>query len=400
MSRADDELRRISEEYSGEIDEDNADKLRRLETDEHSDESFDDYLRSIEEKQQRRQNNTPGDEDGDGDDDRGGGSGSGGGSSVVSSWNGGGGSGGGDSWYRSMIERQMGQSEEAAALNRQRGDQLYNTLMTRAGQSLNIQRPGTPGYVAPTEVVTPGTPGTTTSTGGLTKEQVLGIYRGPNMTTRGLLGDPGFERWRGVGGSTQGLLDYMNSFAGVDEQGNPRRPITLDMVPEELRNITPTVTTEGGTPAVTQAGADPNAHIWSQVDQYAAQQERARRNYLSDLAEKEGPRANIRGERRIASERMGQAVGGFESELIGSEIQARRAEIQSALSGALGMLSGDQQINLQRELSMLDQGIKEKQLGLQARGQDMDMDQYLRQLALQESFGWKDRDYRDIYGSL
>ena len=33
MSRADDELRRISEEYSGEIDEDNADKLRRLETD-------------------------------------------------------------------------------------------------------------------------------------------------------------------------------------------------------------------------------------------------------------------------------------------------------------------------------------------------------------------------------
>jgi hypothetical protein len=97
---------------------------------------------------------------------------------------------------------------------------------------------------------------------------------------------------------------------------------------------------------------DPN--IRQQVDPYTASVERSRRDYLADTAERMGPRANIQGESRLASERAGQASGLFRSQLIGRELDSRRQEIIHALDSLRGQLSADQTLALQRELGYLE----------------------------------------------
>jgi hypothetical protein len=104
--------------------------------------------------------------------------------------------------------------------------------------------------------------------------------------------------------------------------------------------------------------------IRAQADAYGAQQERARRNYLADLAEQSGPLTNLRGEQRLSAERLGQAVGGFEAELLGRELTARREEIAQALEGMRGLLTADQEINLRRELGYYDDAIAKQRLAL------------------------------------
>ena|SRR3990167_9392076 len=145
--------------------------------------------------------------------------------------------------------------------------------------------------------------------------------------------------------------------------------------------------------------------IRAQSDAFAANQERGRRNYISDTAESTGPFANIQGEKRMASERYGAETGKFEAGLLGQELMSRRAQISQRLNSMAGMLSGEQQQELQRQLSLMDQAIKEQQVAMgyrgqdiTTRGQDIGNDEFLRDLALRESFGWDDRNYRNIYG--
>jgi hypothetical protein len=130
---------------------------------------------------------------------------------------------------------------------------------------------------------------------------------------------------------------------------------------------------------------DPN--IRAQVDPVVAQQERANRNYLDDVAEKSGPLANLQGERRLMAERGGQQAGAFESEVIGREIGARREEIQQALQLWGSMLSGDQRIALEKELAVLNDN---------ARNADriQGNDQFMRELALREWVEANQDDYR------
>jgi hypothetical protein len=183
-------------------------------------------------------------------------------------------------WYRQMMERQLAAQEAAAATNKQRGDQLYSTLMGRAGQSLNIDR---------------------------------------------------------------------------------NDPI-----------------------------------IRAQADAYSANEERARRNYLGDVAESSGPYANMRGEERMSAERLGQRTGSFEAELLGRELVARRNEIQEALNGALGVLTADQARQLQLELGLMDQAIREQQLTLTGRGLDNDLQRILLQ---NEQFGRGLRSEEDMFAA-
>lgn len=119
--------------------------------------------------------------------------------------------------------------------------------------------------------------------------------------------------------------------------------------------------------------------IRQQTDAYRAQEERSKRNYLGDLAESSGPLANLRGEQRMASERMGQRVGGMEAQLIGQELQTKRQEIAQALNAMGGLLSADQQANLQRELAALDAAIAQQGLSLQNKGLDQNWQQALLQ---------------------
>lgn len=159
--------------------------------------------------------------------------------------------------------------------------------------------------------------------------------------------------------------------------------------------------------------------IKGQVDAYRAEADRSQRNYLSDLAERAGPLANLRGEQRMAAERTGQDVGGFQAQLLGRELASRRAEIENALNSARGLLTAEQQAGLSRELSLVDKqmqglGLSGQNAGLlsqsalgfgnlglgyagldvQRRGQDLSMDQFLRDLALRQWDLGDTHDYR------
>lgn len=112
--------------------------------------------------------------------------------------------------------------------------------------------------------------------------------------------------------------------------------------------------------------------IRAQADAYAANEERARRNYVSDAAERGGPLGNIEGERLIASERAGQRTGTFESMLVGQEMTARRQEIAQALTEMGSMLSEDQRNALQMQLSQIDAALREQGYGIQQQGLGLD----------------------------
>ena len=112
---------------------------------------------------------------------------------------------------------------------------------------------------------------------------------------------------------------------------------------------------------------DPN--IRQQVDPFAAAQERQRRQYETDQAERlstqgMGNSGAMDLERRRAMETAGQNTGAFESQLIGRELENRRAEISDALKALGGMAESEQGRQLQRELANIDAAIKRE--GIQA----------------------------------
>jgi hypothetical protein len=141
--------------------------------------------------------------------------------------------------------------------------------------------------------------------------------------------------------------------------------------------------------------------IRAQTDAYRAEQDRASRNDLADLAEKSGPYANLRGEQRLLSERSGQRTGGFQADLMGRELTARRAEISDALQSMGSLLSVDQQRELQREMTLLDQALAQQ--GMQA-GQNDQMLDWQTALLANESFnkelGLKAEDRQAYYDAL
>lgn len=130
-----------------------------------------------------------------------------------------------------------------------------------------------------------------------------------------------------------------------------------------------------------------NPIIRQQREAYSANEERAKRNYLADLAEKSGPLANLRGETRLANERVGQRTGEFEAQLMGQELGARRQEIQQALTQAGAMLSDDQRMALQLQLAQMDDALGRLNLSQQES-------QFGRNLGQRESEFGRDLGYR------
>ena len=138
-----------------------------------------------------------------------------------------------------------------------------------------------------------------------------------------------------------------------------------------------------------------NPVVRAQADAFSANQERSRRNYLADTAESSGPNANLRNEERMSAERMGQATGGFEAELMGREVQAKRDEISNALNNAQGLLTMEQQLALQQKLANMDDVIK--RMGLAQSDKQFGLDLGYRNRALSQNdrqFG-RDLDYRN-----
>lgn len=107
--------------------------------------------------------------------------------------------------------------------------------------------------------------------------------------------------------------------------------------------------------------------VRGRADAFSAQQERARRDYLSGVAESGNPYATgaMQGQERMTAEKAGQASGAFEAELIGREITARRDEIQLALAQMGNMLSESQRLALQKELGYLNARLQEQSMNQQ-----------------------------------
>lgn len=105
--------------------------------------------------------------------------------------------------------------------------------------------------------------------------------------------------------------------------------------------------------------------IAGQVNSYRAEQERGARNYLEAQAESQGPMANLGAERRLASEHAAQATGGMQAQLMGQELTARRTEIQNALNQMGGLLTEEQKMALQTELSYLNAGLDQQRINNQ-----------------------------------
>lgn len=122
---------------------------------------------------------------------------------------------------------------------------------------------------------------------------------------------------------------------------------------------------------------DPNDPvIKNQTDAYRAEQTRGQRDYMANLAEKAGPDANLATEGRMSAEKVGQNTSGFQASLMGQELTQRRAQISDSLNSMRGMLTADQQASLQQQLAVIDNAMKEQQLGVQSqlgnRGLDVD----------------------------
>jgi hypothetical protein len=100
-----------------------------------------------------------------------------------------------------------------------------------------------------------------------------------------------------------------------------------------------------------------------QIDSFAASRARQDKDTLSQLAEGAGPNGNQAAATRAAGEASGQATAGFAGQLGQQEVAARRQEISQALSGAMGLLTSQQQMALQEELSNLDRAQQESQFG-------------------------------------
>jgi hypothetical protein len=63
-----------------------------------------------------------------------------------------------------------------------------------------------------------------------------------------------------------------------------------------------------------------------------------------------------------------------------------------------GLLTGDQTRELQRQMALLDQAIAEQNVQLGIRGQDIGLDQFLRDLALREWVAQDNSQYHWTFG--
>lgn len=139
-------------------------------------------------------------------------------------------------------------------------------------------------------------------------------------------------------------------------QGNvfdPSNPLSgeISALEQQLMGTATGSISDASNPNLTINPNDPI--IMAQVNAYRDQLQQADNTYLSGLAESAGPNSNITAETRAGQEQVGQGTAAYQAQLMGTELAARRAEVQSALSGASGLLTNEQQMQLQQELQQL-----------------------------------------------
>lgn len=140
---------------------------------------------------------------------------------------------------------------------------------------------------------------------------------------------------------------------------------------------------------------DPNDPvIKGQTDAYDAQGQQARRNYLSASAEAEGAYGNAAGESRRSAEELGKSTGAFQAAAMERQQNARRQEIEHALSGAAGLLTEEQRLSLQEELSKMGMNMQNDQFG---RSLAQSADQFGSSLG-QRAYEYDNTRYDQLFG--
>ena len=140
--------------------------------------------------------------------------------------------------------------------------------------------------------------------------------------------------------------------------------------------------------------------VRGQADAYSAQEERARRNFLSDTAERNSPYSTGTMDQaaRMSAASMGQRVGAMEASLIGKEIQTRRNEIQHALDSMGSLLTEQQRQALTKELAQMDNALERHRIDSQgsqfAAGLSQADRHFYDQLRQSDKFGGWDNDFR------
>ncbi len=137
---------------------------------------------------------------------------------------------------------------------------------------------------------------------------------------------------------------------------------------------------------------DPN--VRAQSDAFNAQGQQARRDFLAAQAEKAGPYGNQTSEERRSAEELGKTSGAFEAQAIANKENARRQEIESALSGAAGFLTEQQRMALQKELQQMSLAQQESQFG---RNLEQNSDQFNKNLG-QNAWEFDINRYDNIFG--
>jgi hypothetical protein len=100
--------------------------------------------------------------------------------------------------------------------------------------------------------------------------------------------------------------------------------------------------------------------IRQQQNAFESANERTRRDSIADTAEAAnaqglGNSGALTAEDRLINEHAGQANSQFAAQLASNELANRRNEIQNALSGLSGIISGDQARMLQEELAKIEE---------------------------------------------
>ncbi len=137
-----------------------------------------------------------------------------------------------------------------------------------------------------------------------------------------------------------------------------------------------------------------SATVRQQVDPGVAQMDRARRNAISDAAERGGSLGNIEGQRRMITEGFGNSAAELESRVIASIYGDQMDTARQAMGQYGGMLSDDQRIETDRWMAELMDRSRNADRDLARRGQDQSYDEFLRELALREWESYSNDDYR------
>lgn len=185
-------------------------------------------------------------------------------------------------------------------------------------------------------------------TGTLPSGEIMDLRRGARA------GD-NTAQWMGVGEVHNGVSSYYSGNPAATSGAGPNMP---PGPPQNQHDPKWDALYDQLMKRSTQSlNVDPNDPIVrGQTDAFSAQQERARRDFLGEQAESNGPYGTGAqlGQARMTAEKLGQNTAGFQAQLMGRELESRRQEISQALSQMGGMLTEDQRMALQRELGYLN----------------------------------------------